>query len=185
MDASKVSSLPVVDQEMPPAVTRDGVPAAEIPSSLEEEEPIRDQIVPAQESDDRQLLMNAASVLKSQLTLKGLGYDYTSFGTEVNKIIAKHQEVEFFAERKQNWHEEDIRARHNHQVQCLSEVTQKLSSAEDQLSAATTNADSLKLKREVLIRGAILKLTEELSEVEERVKTLTAERDQCEEAIKS
>ncbi|KAK1367930.1 hypothetical protein POM88_034022 [Heracleum sosnowskyi] len=176
-DASKVSSLPVVNHEVPPAETR-----------------------------DYQHLVNTASVLKSQLVadltsnadklsskemitvakkcynkLQGLGIDYIPFSSEVNKMIAKHQEVEFFAERTQKWKEDDIRALHNHQVQCLSEVTQKLSSSEDQLSTAKTNADSLKLKREEL-RGAILKLTEDLSEVEERVKTLTAERDQCEEA---
>ncbi|KAK1368613.1 hypothetical protein POM88_034705 [Heracleum sosnowskyi] len=66
-DASKVSSLPVVDQEMPPAETRDGVPAVELPSPTEEEEPIRDLIEPAQEPDDHQYLINAASVLKSRL----------------------------------------------------------------------------------------------------------------------
>ncbi|KAK1367929.1 hypothetical protein POM88_034021 [Heracleum sosnowskyi] len=205
-DASKVSSLPVVNHEVPPAETRDGVPAVELPSPPEEEEPIRDLSVPLQELDDYQHLVNTASVLKSQLVadltsnadklsskemitvakkcynkLQGLGIDYIRFSSEVNKMIAKHQEVEFFAERTQKWKEDDIRALHNHQVQCLSEVTQKLSSSEDQLSTAKTNADSLKLKREEL-RGAILKLTEDLSEVEERVKTLTAERDQCEEA---
>ncbi|KAK1378728.1 hypothetical protein POM88_025472 [Heracleum sosnowskyi] len=205
-DASKVSSLPVVDQEMPPAETRDGVPAVELPSPTEEEEPIRDLIEPAQEPDDHQYLINAASVLKSRLvavltsnadklstkemitlskkcynTLQGLGIDCLSFSTEVNKMIAKHQEVEFFSERKEKWKEDDIMVRQKHQVQCLSEVTQKLSSAEDQLSASKTNEDSLKLKREEL-RGAILKLTEELSEVEERVKILTAERDQWKEA---
>ncbi|KAK1368629.1 hypothetical protein POM88_034721 [Heracleum sosnowskyi] len=44
-----------------------------------------------------------------------------------------------------------------------------------------THEDSLKLKKEELT-GALNKLTEELHEVEERVKTLTAERDQYKEA---
>ena len=66
-------------------------------------------------------------------------------------------------------------------MQFLSDVMQKLSSAQDQLSAAKMNADSLKLRREELTCG-LLKLTEELNEVKVRVKTLTAERDQCKEA---
>ncbi|KAK1368631.1 hypothetical protein POM88_034723 [Heracleum sosnowskyi] len=66
-DESKVSSMSVTDHEMPPAETRDGVPELELPSSPEEEKPICGLLVPAQEPDDRQHLLNAASVLKSNL----------------------------------------------------------------------------------------------------------------------
>ncbi|KAK1381747.1 hypothetical protein POM88_019482 [Heracleum sosnowskyi] len=46
---------------------------------------------------------------------------------------------------------------------------------------AETNTDYLKLEREERT-SALLKLTEELSMEEERVKTLTLERDQCHDA---
>lgn len=205
-DASKVSSLSVVDQEMPPAETRVDVPALELPSSPEEENPIRDlPAVPPLEPDGRQQLLNAASVLKSWLvarltssanklstkemiilaereyrTLEGLGDDDTTFRTKIDQLISQHQRLEIFAEEKETSNEQDIKARRDHQVQYLSELTQKLRSAEDRVYTTKTKADSLKLKREEL-RSAILKLTEELSEVEEGVKTLNAEKDQCKE----
>ncbi|KAK1368623.1 hypothetical protein POM88_034715 [Heracleum sosnowskyi] len=204
-DAVKIRSLSVVYQEMPPAGTRDCIPAVELPSSPVEENSILDLLEPAQAPDDHQHLMNAASVLKSQLvdrltsdanilstedmillanncysTLQGLGDDYASFSTEVNKLISQHQELTLAAKKKEGWNEYDIKAHYPHQVQTLFEVREKLSSAQDKLSSAKTYAESLKLKKEELT-GALMKLTEELHEVEERVKTLRAERDQCKE----
>ncbi|KAK1368619.1 hypothetical protein POM88_034711 [Heracleum sosnowskyi] len=210
-DASEIKharSLFVVDQETPPAESRDGVPPVELPVSPEEEQQhdFLFLLEYAQEVEDRQHLMNAASVLKSQLvarltsdadklrtedminladkcynTLEGLGDDYTSFCTEVNKLIAQHQELAFAAIKKENCNELDLKARYNHQVQFLSEVGHNLSSAQEKLSTAKTYADSLKLKREEMAI-ALIKLTEELHEVEERVKTLQSVSDQYEEA---
>ncbi|KAK1368625.1 hypothetical protein POM88_034717 [Heracleum sosnowskyi] len=205
-DVCKIRSLSVVYQEMPPAGTRDGVPEVELLSSPVDENPILDLLEPAQEPDDHLHLMNAASVLKSQLvdrltsdanilstedmillanncyrTLQGLGDDYASFSTEVNKLISQHQELTLAAKMKEDWNEYDIKAHYTHQVQSLFEVREKFSSAQDKLSSAKTYAESLKLKKEEL-SGALLKLTEEVHEVEERVKTLRAERDQCKKA---
>ena len=66
-------------------------------------------------------------------------------------------------------------------MQSLSEVQQRLSSAEDKLVTAMSAVDCLKTIKEEL-EGDLLKLTEELLEVEERVETLTAERNECKEA---
>ncbi|KAK1368627.1 hypothetical protein POM88_034722 [Heracleum sosnowskyi] len=205
-DASKVSSLSVADHEMPPAETRSGVPALDLPLFLEEEKTICGLHLPAQEPDDRQHLLNAASVLKSNLvdrltsfsnilsaddmillankcynTLEGLGDDYKTFSTEVNKLIGQHEELALAAKKKEDWNELDINSCYIQKAQSLFEVRQKLSRAKDKLSTAMTHEDSLKLKKEELT-GALNKLTEELHEVEERVKTLTAERDQYKEA---
>ncbi|KAK1356254.1 hypothetical protein POM88_049510 [Heracleum sosnowskyi] len=119
-----------------------------------------------------QMIMNAASVLKSQLvdrltryanilstedmiflanncysTLQGLGDDYAYFSTEVNKLISKHQELTLAAKMKEEWNEYDIKAHYTHQVQSLFEVREKVSSAQDKLSSAKTYAESLKLKK--------------------------------------
>ncbi|KAL1834213.1 hypothetical protein ACET3Z_003864 [Daucus carota] len=209
-DANKVnpsSSHFVVHQEMPPAEIGDAV--LELPSSPQEEKPGRDLLLllePAREQDDRQHLMNAASVLKSQLvgrlinhadelstqemmmladkcyrTLEGLGDNYASFNSEVKKLIAQHQELACAAKKKEDWNDCNIKARYLHQVQSLTEVQQRLSSAQDKLSTAKTYGDSLKIRKEEL-EGELRKLTGELHDVEERVKALTAERDQCKEA---
>ncbi|KAK1368635.1 hypothetical protein POM88_034727 [Heracleum sosnowskyi] len=81
----------------------------------------------------------------------------------INECLAvrtrgKGKKVELAAKDKENWNEWDIEARYIHQVQFLSEARQKLSSAQDELSTAKTK------------------------EEDERVKTLTAERDQFQEA---
>ncbi|KAK1397000.1 hypothetical protein POM88_006863 [Heracleum sosnowskyi] len=113
-------------------------------------------------------------------------------------------ELAFASKKKENWNEGDIKALYINQVQLLSEVRQKLFSAESKLSTAKTNAFFLKIEREELTSAllkltaetntdylklereertsALLKLTEELSMEEERVKTLTLERDQCHDA---
>ncbi|XP_017224905.1 uncharacterized protein LOC108201105 [Daucus carota subsp. sativus] len=199
----------VVNQEVPLVRTTDEASPVELPLSLEDEQRNNGLLFlleHAQDAEDRQHLMNAASVLKSQLvarltshtdklrtedmvsladkcykTLEGLGDDYTSFCTEVNKLIAQHQELASAARKKDNWNDWDLKARYIHQVQFLSEVRQNLSSAQNKLSTAKTNAKSLKLEREDL-QSALLMLTEELLEAEERVEILTAERDQCKEA---
>lgn len=136
-------------------------------------------------------------------TLEDLGDDYTSFSFEVNKLIAQHQELAFAAKKKGNWNEWDIKAHYIYKVQLLSEVRHKLFSAESKLSTAKTNAFLLKLEREGMtsalpkltaetyvelkleregLTSVLLKLTEELYVEEERVKSLTAERDQCHDA---
>ncbi|KAK1368633.1 hypothetical protein POM88_034725 [Heracleum sosnowskyi] len=61
------------------------------------------------------------------------------------------------------------------------DVINLASSAQDELSTAKTKVDSLKSKKEELT-DALRMLTEELYEEEERVKTLTAEMDQFQEA---
>ncbi|KAK1368386.1 hypothetical protein POM88_034478 [Heracleum sosnowskyi] len=149
--------------------------------------------------DDRQHLVNAAYVLKFQLVarltspaeklrtedmndladrcynaLRELGVDCTSFRREVYKLITQHQKVEYAAKNKENWNDRDIKARYNQQVVSLSNMTKKLSSAEDKLSRAKTKREELKT--------ALLRLTEELSEEEDTIKTLTEERDECKEA---
>ncbi|KAL1834188.1 hypothetical protein ACET3Z_003839 [Daucus carota] len=183
-------------------VTRDRVPAVEL-TSPEEENPKSDlpPVEPSLEQNyqevlpnDRQHLMNAASVLKSQLvarltssaeklrtedmndlanrcynTLRELGDDYTSFKRKVHKLIGQHQKLEYAAKNKDNWNDQDIKARYNQQVVSLSNMTKKLSGTEEKLSRAKNKKEEIK--------AALLRLTEELSEEEERVKTLTAERD--------
>ena len=69
-EVKPLSSLFVVDQEMPQAEIWDGVPVVEIPSSPEEKKPKLDLLFllqPAREPDDHLHLIKAASVLKSQL----------------------------------------------------------------------------------------------------------------------
>ena len=119
--------------------------------------------------------MKAASVLKSRLvahltsftdrpsaqdmrrladrcyeTLEGLGDDHDSFRTEVDKLIAQQQELEISAKKREDWNDWDINAHYNDQVHFLSDLTQKLTSVEDQLSTAKTKANSIRLKREEL-----------------------------------
>ncbi|KAK1372710.1 hypothetical protein POM88_028903 [Heracleum sosnowskyi] len=164
--------LHLLYQEMPPVGTRDGVPTVELLLSPVDENPILDLLEPAQEPDDHLHLMNAASVLKSQLvdrltryanilstedmiflanncysTLQGLGDDYASFSTKVNKLISKHQELTLAAKMKEEWNEYDIKAHYTHQVQSLFEVRENISSAQDKLSSAKTYTESLKLKK--------------------------------------
>ncbi|KAL1834214.1 hypothetical protein ACET3Z_003865 [Daucus carota] len=195
-------------QEMPPADIRDAIPVVEIPSSPEEERAKNDLLLlePAREQEDRQVLMNAASILKSQLVttltrqaeristqemmtladkcynaLEGLGDDFSSFRCSISKLIAHNQKLQSAAKKIEDWNECDIEARYIHQEQSLIEEEQGLSSAQGKLSTTETHADSLKIKREEL-KGMIRNLTEELNEVEETVKTLRAETDQREEA---
>lgn len=155
--------------------------------------------------EDLQHLDNAASVLKSQLVarltssannlrtedmiilanrcynaLRELGDDYRSFNREVNIFIAKQQELEFAAKDMENWNDWDLKARYIHQVQLLSDATEKLSTAQDKLSRSNSQVDYLKFKKDELA-AALLMVTEELSEEEERAEALTVERDQCKE----
>lgn len=109
-----------LDQEMVPGETRNGLPVVELPSSPEEEKPKRDFLFllrPAMEPEDRQCLLDSASVFKSNLVayfkssidnnlttsdmkilasegysvLEILGDDYISFHSEVKKLIAQHE----------------------------------------------------------------------------------------------
>lgn len=194
--------------EIPPVKTRDEVPVVELPS-LEEVKPkcdLRFQLQHATKPrsleyvspEDRQHLVNAASVLKSELvgqltssynlkakdmidlanrcygTLTVLGDDYRSFDREVYKLIAKRQELEFAAKDIENRDDRDLRARYNNQVQLMSHVTEKLYSAQDKLSTV----DSLKFKKDEFT-SALLLVTKELSQEEEKIETLTVERDKC------
>ncbi|KAK1368589.1 hypothetical protein POM88_034681 [Heracleum sosnowskyi] len=189
--------------------TRDGVPVVELPSSLKEDELKCDRYFLLESElkpEDRQHLLAATSVFKSKLVtrlissaddmsykdmillasecyniLGELGDDYASFQNEVTKLINQHRKVESGAKDKEKLNEWDIKARYNHQVQVLSELRQKLSSAQKELLGAETKVDSLMFKKEQLT-GAINMLTEKLSEVEDRVNILTAERVQVQEA---
>lgn len=156
--------------------------------------------------EDHQHLVNAASILKAQLVarltssadnlrtedminlasrcyiaLRELGDDYISFSSQVNKLIAQHQELEFAAKDMENWSDRDLKARYVQQVQNLSEVTEKLFSAQDKLSRTKTQVELLMFKKEELT-AMLLMITEELSEEEGRIKTLTKERDQFKES---
>ncbi|KAK1368650.1 hypothetical protein POM88_034742 [Heracleum sosnowskyi] len=203
--------------EMPPEETIDGIPVVEILSSPEEEKPKRDFLLLRKDAlkpnprveflpEDRQHLVNAASILKSQLVarltssaedlrtkdminlasrcyiaLRELGDDYISFSTQVNKLIAQSQELEFAAKDLKNWNDGDLKARHIQQVQNLSEMTEKLFSAQDKLSRTKTQVELLRFKKEELT-AVLLMTTEELSEEEGRIKTLTEERDRFKES---
>ncbi|KAK1368594.1 hypothetical protein POM88_034686 [Heracleum sosnowskyi] len=187
--------------------TRDGIPVVE-PLSSEEEKSKHSLLLflpdPAVKPGDRQHLLDAAAVFKYQLvtrltscaeklrieemiiladechnTIEDLGDDYTSFSTEVNKLISQHQELAFASKKKENWNEGDI-MRLFILTKCSYFLKEELTSALLKLTAET-NADYLKLEREELT-SALLKITEELSVEEERVKTLTVERDQCHDA---
>ncbi|KAK1368585.1 hypothetical protein POM88_034677 [Heracleum sosnowskyi] len=198
----------LMGNEMPLGETRAAGSIVEIPSSPQEEKPKFDLLFllgkarkPHSQKDDslklREHLLNAASVLKFKLVTRlkssadslrtkdmiilanrcfnaliELEDDYTSFHSEVKKLIAQHQEVEFAAKDKESWN--DIKARYMQQVQSLSSVGEKLSSAQDKLTTAKAKVDALKLKKLELLRI----LTDELYDEEERVKTLTAERNQ-------
>ncbi|KAL8107968.1 hypothetical protein AgCh_024396 [Apium graveolens] len=199
--------------KMPPEETIDGIPVVMIPSSPEEEKPKCDFLLPRKHAlkpnpreevllDDRQHLVNAASILKSQvvarltssadnlttedminlasrcyIALRELGDDYISFSGQVNKLIAQHQELEFAAKDLENWSDRGLKARYVQQVQNLSVMTEKLFSAQDKLSRTKTQVELLMFKKEELT-AMLLMITEELSEEEERIKTLTKERDQ-------
>ncbi|WOG85173.1 hypothetical protein DCAR_0104360 [Daucus carota subsp. sativus] len=187
-----------------PRVTRNRVPVVELTSSEEEYpkcdlppvEPSLEQNSQEVLPDDREQLMNAASVLKCQLvaqltssaeklrtedmndladrcynTLRGLGDDYTSIRRKVHKLIGQHQKLEDAARNKDNWNDQDIKARYSQQVVSLSNMTKKLSGTEEKLSRAKNKKEEIK--------AALLRLREELSDEEERVKTLTEERDIC------
>lgn len=62
----------------------------------------------------------------------------------------------------------------------MSDLTEKLFSAQDELSRTTSHADYLKLKKDELT-SALLMVTEELSKEEQKIETLTVERDKCKE----
>ncbi|WOG85199.1 hypothetical protein DCAR_0104387 [Daucus carota subsp. sativus] len=211
-DASEVKSarsLFSVGQEMQHGGTSDGVAVLK-PPSPEEEDGLKCDLIllldPALNAEDRQHLLDAAAVFKSNLVacltssadtmrtkdminlasrcyniLGELGDDYASFRSEIEKLIAQHQKVEFSAKYKENWNEWDIKPRYIHQEQFLSKAREDLSSAQDKLSAAKTKAELLKFKKEELA-DALHKITEELYEEEKRVKDLTAERDRFKEA---
>ncbi|KAK1402020.1 hypothetical protein POM88_001625 [Heracleum sosnowskyi] len=206
--------------EMPPAETmdaepRDAVPVVKLPPFSEKEKPKRDLFLLERATkprsrekispEDRQHLVNAASVLKSELvaqltssadklkaedmidlanrcyrTLTELGDDYRSFDREVFKLIAQRQELEFAAKDMENRDDPDLRARYDYQVQLMSHVTEELHSAQDKLSITKTHVDSLKFKKDELT-SALLLVMEELSQEEEKIETLTAERDKCKE----
>lgn len=206
----------VIGFEMPPVETRDEVPLVELPSSPEKEKPKCDLLFMLEHAtkprcrekvspEDRQHLVNAASVLKSELvaqltssadnlktkdmidlanrcyrTLTELGDDYRSFDKEVYKLIAQRQELEFAAKDMENRDDCDLRARYNYQLQHMSHVTEKLYSAQDKLSRTKSHVDSLKFKKNELT-SALLLVTEELSQEEGKIETLTVERDKCKE----
>ncbi|KAK1368385.1 hypothetical protein POM88_034477 [Heracleum sosnowskyi] len=202
--------------DSPPIETRGEVPVVELPLSPEEEKPKFDLLFLLEHAvkpnsqegilpEDRQHLVNAASVLKSQLVarltssaanlktedmidlanrcfraLRELGDDYRSFNKDVNKFISQQQELEFAAKDVENWNDWDLRARYSHQEQLMSDVTEKLFSAQDELSRTTSHADYLKFKKDELT-SALLLVTEDLSKEEQKIETLTVERDKCKE----
>lgn len=156
--------------------------------------------------EDRQHLVKSASILKSQLVarltssadnlrtedminlasrcyiaLRELGDDYISFSSQVNKLIAQHQELEFAAKDLENWNDGDLKARYIQQVRNLSVVTQKLFSAQDKLSRTKTQVELLMFKKKELT-AVLLMITDELSEEDGRIKTLTEEQDQFKES---
>ncbi|KAK1368646.1 hypothetical protein POM88_034738 [Heracleum sosnowskyi] len=199
--------------DIPPVETRGEVPVVEL-LSPEEEKPKFDLLFLLEHAEkpnsqeeispeDHQHLVNAASVLKSQLVarltssadnlktedmidlanrcfraLRELGDDYRSFNKDVYKFISQQQELEFAAKDMENWNDWDLRARYSHQERLMSDVTEKLFSAQDELSRTTSHADYLKLKKDEL-KSALLMVTEELSKEEQKIKTLTVKRDKC------
>lgn len=195
------------DQEMLLGETRDGLPAVvELPSSPEEEKPKRDLLFllrPAMEPDDRQCLLDSASLFKTKLVdhfkrsadnnlstndmkilasecysvLEKLGDDYTSFHSEVRKLIAQQEKVESAAKDKENWNEWEMETRYIDQVQSLYKVREKLSIAEQNLSRAKTEVKFLMIKKEEMT-DVLRTLTKKLYEEEERVWSLTQERDE-------
>lgn len=207
----------LVVHEIPAVETRGEVPVVELPLSPEEEKPkfnllfllehavkpnSGEEILP----EDRQHLVNAASVLKSQLVarltstadnlktedmidlanrcfraLRELGDDYRSFNKDVYQFISQKQELEFAAKAMENWNDWDLRARYCQQEQLLSALTENLFSAQDKLSRATSHAEYIKVKKDELT-SALLMVTEELSREEQKIETLTVERDRCIEA---
>ncbi|KAK1368591.1 hypothetical protein POM88_034683 [Heracleum sosnowskyi] len=203
-----------MDQEMVPGETRDGLPVVELPSSPEEEEeekPKRDLLFllrPIMEPEDRQCLLDSASVFKSNLVahfkssadnnlstsdmkilasecysvLEKLGDDYTSFHSEVRKLIAQHEKVESAAKDKENWNEWEMKARYVDQVKTLYKVREKLTIAEENLSGAKTKVEFLMFKKKEMT-DMLHTLTEKLNEEEQRVKSLTQERDQFQKTL--
>lgn len=189
--------------------TGDWVPVVKLPSSPKEEKLKCDHLClvePELKQEDRQHLQAAASVFKSDLVfhlessahhmsykdmallasecyniLGELQDDYTSFQSEVSKLIAQHRKVESAAKDKEKFKEWDGKARYIHQVEVLSELRQKLSGAKKELLGAETKVDCLMCKEEELT-GAISKLKKELYEVEDRIEIKTEERDQFQEA---
>ncbi|XP_074335336.1 uncharacterized protein LOC141672597 isoform X1 [Apium graveolens] len=205
------------DHEVPPVETRGEVPVVELPLSPEEEKPKFDLLFLLEHAvkpnsceeispEDRQHLVNAASVLKSQLVarltssadnlrtedmidlsnrcfraIRELGDDYRSFNKDVFKFISQHQELEFAVKDVENWNEGDLRARYSHQEQLVSDLTEKLFSAQDELSRAMSHAEYIKFKKDELT-SALLEVTEELSRQEQKIENLTVERDKCKDA---
>ncbi|KAK1368389.1 hypothetical protein POM88_034481 [Heracleum sosnowskyi] len=197
--------------DIPPVETRGEVPVVEL-LSPEEEKPKFDLLFLLEHAEkpisqeeisleDRQHLVNAATVLKSQLVarltssadnlktedmidlanrcfraLRELGDDYRSFNKDVYKFISQQKELEFAAKDMENWNDWDLRARYSHQERLMSDVTEKLFSAQDELSRTTSHADYLKFKKDELT-SALLMVTEELSKEEQKIKTLTVKRD--------
>lgn len=156
--------------------------------------------------EDRQHLVNATYILKPQLVarltgsadnlraedminlasrcyiaLRELEDDYISFSSQVNKLIAQHQELGFASKDLEIWNDRDLKAHYIQQVQNLSKVTEKLFNAQDKLSRTKTQVELLMFKKEELT-AVLLMIIEELSEEEERIKTLTEERDQFKES---
>ncbi|KAK1395700.1 hypothetical protein POM88_005563 [Heracleum sosnowskyi] len=176
-----------------------------VPEHTPEPDSLGEDILQDRQHLVNQHLVNTASILKSQLVtcltssadklspsdminlanrsynaLKAFGDDYSSFGKEVNRLIARRQMLEYAAKTKEN-NEQDLNARYIQQKRSVSDMEIKFVIAQEKLFRAESNVESLKLKKEELT-CALVKLTEELSEEEKRVATLAAERDQCKES---
>lgn len=186
------------------AETMDGVPVVELPSSPVEEKPKHDRLFLHEQErteEDRQRLIDAACVFKSELVarlknsagnlsttemkilasncydvLEVLGDNFTSFKSEVNKLIVQHQKVQSAAKDKEAWNDWDMKAHYFEQAQYFSKVKQELLFAEENLSEAKSKVNCLMVKKEEMT-DALRMLTEELYEEGERVKSMTQERD--------
>lgn len=107
--------------------------------------------------------------------LEKLGDDFTSFHSEVRKLIAQHEKVESASKDKEIWKEWEMKARYIDQVQSLYKVRDELSIAEQNLSGPKTEVEFLMFKKKEMTE-ALHTLTEKLHDQEQRVKSLTQER---------
>ncbi|KAL1834220.1 hypothetical protein ACET3Z_003871 [Daucus carota] len=186
---------------MVPEETMDGVPVVELPSSPVEEKPKHGRLFLHEQErteEDRQRLLDAACVFKSELVarlknsagnlsttemkilasncydvLEVLGDNFTSFKSEVNKLIVQHQEELLFAEK--NLSESKSR------VNCLlgkkEEITDALRMLTEELCEEGERVKYMTEERDRL------KVTH--SEIEVELRELNAKKNEASAAVET